>query len=139
MKKSDPYCLLESRGQRFQTITQHATQFPVWGETFEFRNIQATDELTISVWDYDRISKHECVRAGVALRTAFYLHHLSCVFLTAAFFSSLARSAHSFMGEIKLRQADFVQGQKWYTLQPRVGQRDRVAGELLVKIVFAYH
>ncbi len=38
------------------------------------------------------------------------------------------------MGEIYLKASDFVNGQKWYILSPRPGHRDRVAGEILVKI-----
>jgi hypothetical protein len=41
---------------------------------------------------------------------------------------------HDFMGELYLKAADFCNGQKWYMLSPRPGHRDRVAGEVLVKI-----
>jgi hypothetical protein len=53
--KSDPYAVVECKGRRFQTTYQKNTQYPVWGETFEFNQVGQNDELRISIWDYDSI------------------------------------------------------------------------------------
>jgi len=99
--KSDPYCVVECRGKRYQTIHQKSTQFPVWGETFEFNQVQQSDMIHFAVYDYD---------------------------------STLGFGKHGFMGECYLNSADFVTGEKWYALHPRPGHRDRVTGDILIKI-----
>jgi len=57
--KSDPFAVVDIRGMRYQTRHQNNTQAPVWGETFEFQQVQATDVLTIGVYDYERIGTNK--------------------------------------------------------------------------------
>eukprot|EP01087_Luapelamoeba_hula_P001000 TRINITY_DN1075_c0_g1_i3.p1 TRINITY_DN1075_c0_g1~~TRINITY_DN1075_c0_g1_i3.p1 ORF type:complete len:1050 (-),score=333.21 TRINITY_DN1075_c0_g1_i3:60-3209(-) len=57
--RPDPYCILQLRNQRLQTRHEHKTLNPVWHQEFEFTYFGPTDELTISMWDRDKISKDD--------------------------------------------------------------------------------
>jgi Calponin homology (CH) domain/C2 domain len=59
MAKSDPYCIVQLRDQRYVTRKCKSTQYPVWYEELVFTNINPTDELVVAIWDSDKLSKDD--------------------------------------------------------------------------------
>lgn len=57
IKKSNVYCTLLHRGERFKTSTHKNTSKPEWNSSFELRHVLDTDEVIISVFDKDLILK----------------------------------------------------------------------------------
>mmetsp|Transcript_7789 Transcript_7789/g.11779 ORF Transcript_7789/g.11779 Transcript_7789/m.11779 type:complete len:730 (+) Transcript_7789:287-2476(+) len=57
--KSDPYCIVQIRDQRYVTRKCKGTQYPVWYEELTFSNISPNDELVVAVWDSDRFKKDD--------------------------------------------------------------------------------
>lgn len=50
----DPYCIIETRQQKFRTKTkQSAGKTPVWNEKFDIDVKYIGDDMSIVVWDED--------------------------------------------------------------------------------------
>lgn len=59
LAKSDPYCILAFKTERYTTRKCSNTTHPVWYEDIVLQNVNPGDELVVAMWDCDRFKKDD--------------------------------------------------------------------------------